>query len=89
MPFIEITSRVNVDLDMLATCFTNMDDDAQAKFFVKVAELAKTWKDPGAQWYAIGSHLRNCKCSNEEARDMIRSIAWAVENGKHGQEQAA
>ncbi len=90
---IEATVKIPVDLDLLARAFASMDDDEQTQFFVKVAEIAKTWgnKWGGAQgqWIAIGGHLRNCQCSSEEARDMIRDIAWGLEHSTHGQEQAA
>ncbi len=84
MPKVMLKSEVEVDLDMLAECFAALNDDEQTQFFVKVAEIAKSWPFRGeSQWWYIGSHLRNCECSSEEARDMIRSIAEGIERGTH------
>jgi hypothetical protein len=88
---VEMQSTVDVDLLLLARVFASMNDDEQAQFFVEVAKIMATWT-PGAaemQIHYIGSHLRNCKCSTEEARELIRGIAYAIEHGKHGEEAAA
>lgn len=78
-------TEVELDLDMMAQAFANLDDDSQAKFFVKVAEIGKNFGGLGAefQWFQIGSHLRNCECSTEDARDMIRSMHHGLEQGTH------
>jgi hypothetical protein len=87
VPRIQIVSKteIDVELDTLALAFANMSDDDQCRFFVKVAEIAKQWPAEGVdQWYYIGSHLRNCKCSTTEARLMIDEIYEAMHSSTHG-----
>ena len=90
---VEVKIKIPINLDLLAQAFADMNDDEQTQFFVKVAEIAKTWDNKwgGAQsqWINIGGHLRNCQCSSDAARDMIRDIAWALDNSNHGKEKAA
>lgn len=74
----------------LAAIFCDWDDDTQAKFFVCVGDIMRQW---GAgkldhQAYYIGGHLRNCKCSTEDAREFVRSLAYGLENSEHGKEAA-
>jgi hypothetical protein len=39
-----------------------------ADFLIKVAEEAQKYPgNPDNQWYYLGGHLRNCKCSTAEA----------------------
>lgn len=80
------TVKVPISIQRLAEIFAHMDDDKQAKFFVAAAEIMKTWGqfkfESQAQY--IGGHLRNCKCSTEEARDLIRNIAIGLEHSTDG-----
>lgn len=71
----------------LATAFCELDDEAQAQFFIEAARIAETWREdvkagtsygPGWQWYSIGRHLKTCSCSTEEAREMVREISRAA-----------
>lgn len=85
---VEVTTKVQIDLtlELAAQFFAGLDDDQQCKFFVEVARIAKEWKGGfGAdhQWFAVGSHLRNCSCSTEEARVMIETIAHGLQVGTH------
>jgi hypothetical protein len=81
--------EVNVELSpaQLAKAFCDMDDEAQAQFFIECARLAEGWRasasdptilGPDWQWYTVGRHLRTCACSTEEARDMVRGIAEGI-----------
>lgn len=80
-----IETEIEVTPDLLGQWFADLDDDGQARFFVAAAARAASWKgDWMGQFYAAGSHLRNCACGTEDARDLVRSLAWGVENGKHG-----
>lgn len=64
----------------LAAAFCEMDDERQAQFFIDVARIATLWDgDPGIQWMRVGRHLRDCACSTDNARDMVREIASATE----------
>lgn len=86
---IEVVTRVKLDIELVARWFANLDDDSQARFFVAVAAAAKSWpvdaRHAGQwhQWYQVGSHLRNCECSSEDAREMVRHIHDGLETGSH------
>lgn len=82
---------VTIDLEKLAEIFANLDDDAQAQFFVHVAKIMMGWDGLApmlSQAQFIGAHLRNCKCSTNEARELIINIAHAIGHSEHGQEAA-
>lgn len=76
-----VTQEFDLDLDTLAKCFAELDDDSQAQFFVKVAAYAeKHYKRPQEnQWWFVGRHLRECECSTDDARELIRSLAHALD----------
>jgi hypothetical protein len=83
---LKTTQVVEVDItpELLGQLFADMDDDAQCRFFVAAAEVASKWAgDWRGQFYAVGGHLRNCSCSSEEARELVRTIAHGVEHGTH------
>jgi hypothetical protein len=80
---VEMKCEVEIDVETMARVFCNLDDDAQAQFFVKVAEIAKTFPHFDNQWYYLGGHLRNCECSTDDARDMIDSIHYQMHNSTH------
>ena len=64
----------------LAEMFCAGDDEEQAQFFIEVARIAATWvPNNSMQWFYVGRHLRNCACSTEAARDIVREIAQAIE----------
>ena len=86
MPVIsaQVTTEFELSIETAAAWFCELDDDQQAKFFVAVAERAKSWPHGGdSQWHFIGGHLRNCECSTEAAREMIRGLAYALEHSNH------
>lgn len=83
---VQMMSTVVISVEKLAEIFAHLDDDQQCKFFVEVARICQQWPDPNGQWYYVGGHLRNCECSTPEAREMIRSIAYYMENSPHGVE---
>lgn len=72
----------DIEVRQVAERFAQMDDDAQAKFFVKVARIMDSWPKPshgrdGQAWY-IGRHLATCACSTQSARDLIAMIHQAT-----------
>lgn len=73
-----VTTEAEVTPEALARLFCEMDDDAQAQFFVHVARLMAEWDRPGAAddqiWY-IATHLHECECSTPAAREWIRDLA--------------
>ena len=86
----DTTVKVPISILRLAEIFSAMDDDKQAQFFVEVAKIMNGWgvgKADNQAWY-IGGHLRNCKCSTDEARELIRSLANGLEKSEHGRETA-
>lgn len=84
---IRVTTQVEValDLETAAKWFSGLSDDEMCKFFVLVADEAERWPrnlmnvGPEMMWYFVGGHLRNCTCSTDAAREMIRGIAAAMD----------
>jgi hypothetical protein len=82
---VTVTTEIDLDIETAAKWFAALSDDAQCQFFVAVAAEAEKWPGgPDGQWYHVGGHLRNCECSTEEAREMIRAIARYMETSTHG-----
>lgn len=74
-------------VEFLAEQFCELDDDAQAQFFVHVARIMATWKGETfgnsaaeVQAFFIGRHLATCECSTEVARELVRGIHRAMES---------
>ena len=80
---IEMTSIVDVTPEVLAKVFCALDDDQMCKFFVEVHRLASEVPTFDNQWYYLGGHLRNCECSNEGTREMLRNIVRYMETSDH------
>ncbi len=88
---IEVKTKIKLSVELAAQWFAALDDDSQAKFFVAVCAEARKWErapgvlsfGPSYQWYLIGSHLRNCECSSDDARDMVREMFNGLETGTH------
>ncbi len=81
---IELRSKVNVTVEVLAEVFCALDDDQMCKFLVEVARLAQNFQgSPDNQWYYLGGHLKNCECSTPEAREMIKRWAHYAEVSEH------
>jgi hypothetical protein len=77
-----VSQEWELDIDMMAKCFAELDDESQADFFIKVAAYAKEHykRAPENQWWYIGRHLRTCTCATEDAREMVRTLAAAVDS---------
>jgi hypothetical protein len=79
--------KLGVDIKLtpaqLAEAFCELDDEAQAQFFIECARIGETWETRATcfQWHAVGRHLRDCECSTYEAREMVRDIAACLEDG--------
>lgn len=81
---IEMMSTVDIDVETLARLFVHLDDDQMCKFFVEVHRQAtEIGPQFDNQWYFLGGHLRNCKCSNEGTREMLRNIVYHMEHSTH------
>lgn len=67
----------------LAEAFCEMDDDAQAQFFVECAKIMDTWGVLARQMQSmlIGNHLRDCECSTLQARELVEMIADSMKPG--------
>ena len=84
MPEITVTTKINLDIETAAKWFANLDDDQMCKFLVLVAKEAETYpSDPDGQCYYLGGHLRNCKCSTDAARRMVKQWAYWVDHSNH------
>jgi hypothetical protein len=69
------TMTMSLDVEMAAKWFCALDDEKQADFFIACAREAKSWQGrAGYQWYLVGAHLRNCECSTDDAREMVRDL---------------
>lgn len=75
----KLTIDIEVTVEQLAAAFCEMDDDAQAKFFVECAKIAAAWPPGRDQFFDVGHHLRTCSCSTAEARELIRRIVAGME----------
>jgi len=77
----KLTVNVKLTPAELAAAFCELDDEAQAQFFIDAARIAETWggAGPAMQWFTVGRHLKTCACSTYEARAMVREIADAIE----------
>lgn len=77
-----ITTKAEIELsmDLVAQWFCELTDEAQAAFFIAVAECAESWTlgAPSEQWYLVGRHLFDCACSTDAARDLIYHIAKGI-----------
>lgn len=84
MATIEVTTTIELDTKTAAKWFAALDDDEMCKFLVAVAEEAKAYRgDPDNQWYYLGGHLKNCECSTDDAREMVRRWNYWMEHSAH------
>lgn len=84
MSKIKVTTEIELDIETAAKWFANLDDDSMCRFLVAVAEEARRFPgDPDNQWFYLGGHLRNCACSTDEAREMIRKWAYWIDHSTH------
>jgi hypothetical protein len=84
MATIKVMSEIELDIKTGAKWFAHLDDDEMCRFLVAVAEEAKSYpNNPDSQWYSLGGHLKNCKCSTDDAREMIRAWAYWMEHSEH------
>src|SRR3977135_3852121 len=81
---IKVTTEIDLDVETAARWFAALDDDAMCRFLVAVAREVEAYGgDPDNQWYYLGGHLRNCGCSTEGAREMVRAWAQYAETSTH------
>ena len=86
MPRIKTTVTTEIDLDIAtaAKWFAELDDDQMCKFLVEVARIAEDYPNsPENQWYYLGGHLRNCECSTDAARNMVKAWAHWIDHSEH------
>lgn len=84
MPAIKVTTEIELDIDTAAKWFASLDDDAMCSFLVAVAKEAEKFPgSPDNQWYYLGGHLRNCECSTDAAREMVRKWAYWIDHSDH------
>ena len=84
MPTIKVTTEIELDIETAAKWFAGLDDDEMCRFLVAVAKEAQSFKNGAdSQWYYLGGHLKNCACSTEDAREMIRSWHHWMTHSEH------
>lgn len=84
MAVVRVTTDIELDIPTAAKWFAELSDDEMCGFLVAVAAEAQKYpRDPDNQWYWLGGHLRNCKCSNEETREMLRRWVYWMEHSNH------
>jgi hypothetical protein len=84
VPAVKITTTIDLDIETAAKWFASLDDDQMCRFLVAVAEESKSFScHADYQWYYLGGHLRNCECSTDTAREMIRSWHHWMEHSDH------
>lgn len=87
MPTAKVTTETEIDLDIgiAAEWFAALSDEQQADFFVAVAKASRKWPCQGSwttQYWLVGRHLRDCACSTDDARDLVREIASGLQPEK-------
>lgn len=84
MTIIRVTTDIELDIETAAKWFAGLDDDQMCRFLVAVAAEAEKYpSNPDNQWYYLGGHLRNCECSTDAAREMVKAWAYWAENSQH------
>jgi len=84
MTTITVTTEIELDIKTAAKWFANLDDDEMCRFLVAIAEESKSFTGHADnQWYYLGGHLKNCTCSTEDAREMVRAWAYWMEHSDH------
>lgn len=76
----KLTVDVTIGPAELAARFCELNDEDQAQFFIECAKQMATWPayNRMGQLSSIGRHLVTCKCSNEDARDVVTQIAESI-----------
>jgi len=76
---VKLSLDVKLTPAQVAEAFADLDDEQQTRFFVEVARIASTW-EPGTapQWRLVSRHLRDCPCSTDDARELVRDLAHAL-----------
>lgn len=81
---IETKTTITLDIETAAKWFCGLSDDEQCRFFVSVTDEASKWdRGQDYQWWLVGSHIRNCECSSDAAREMIREMHNGLQRGTH------
>lgn len=87
MTTIRVTTDIELDIATAAKWFAGLDDDQMCRFLVAVEQEARAFEGHAdSQWYYLGGHLRNCHCSNEETREMLRAWVHWMDNSEHGED---
>lgn len=77
----KLTVETTLEPRQLAELFCALTDEEQAQFFIEAASVARetfTPMGPWWQWTKVGEHLRDCTCSTDDGRQMVRDIADGI-----------
>jgi hypothetical protein len=83
---VEMNSTVEITPEFMAKLFCHMDDESQTQFFEaigKYAEQSDMAYKMECQWYYLGGHLRDCKCSSGAGRRFIENLYDAMKTSTH------
>jgi hypothetical protein len=84
MTSVTVTTKIELDIETAAKWFAGLDDDEMCRFLVAVAKEAEAFPcGADSQWYYLGGHLKNCACSTDATREMIKSWAHWMEHSNH------
>lgn len=73
---ITVTTEIELTVETAAKWFVGLSDEQQADFFVEAAKASLAWGPLWAgQYYSAGRHLRDCECSTNEARELVKTLA--------------
>ncbi len=79
-----VTTEIELDVKTAAKWFAHLSDDEMAEFLIQVEKESRVYpSDPDNQWYYLGGHLRNCECSNDETRQMLRRWVYWMDHSNH------
>jgi hypothetical protein len=78
---VTLTTEIELDVSVAAKWFCGLDDEQQAQFLIEVEKVSRESMagKAGVQWLYMMGHLIDCKCSNDQTRDMIREWASYLE----------
>jgi hypothetical protein len=78
-----VQTTVVLEPTHLARAFCDLTDEGQAQVIIEIAKIIDNeWPggvDCNGQMRMVGRHLRDCSCSNESARSVIREIMSGIE----------
>jgi hypothetical protein len=81
------TNNIELDIPTVARWLAELDEDLQTKFLAAFAkELATNPRlDLEAKLYSLSGHIKNCECSSDELRHVVKTLAYQIEHSEVGE----